>query len=311
MVLDITSVNPRERIAGMFLEQLSYPLGADETIEIRHKLPGDNKLMRRRFLCDAVQAAQYVIELDGEDVYVGAAPRYGSDGTKAGVRRTNALWTDLDFKDGHTRESRLEQLRKLSCPPALGVATGGGLQHYWLLDRPAESPEELSRVELVTQRLAAAMGGDPVHDRSRVMRVPGTFNHKYGEPRPVVMEHYFPGWRHGLEELEAMTETFAPATGSHAEEDGKVPREILGGPIREGGRNVALTSVAGSLRNRGLDAETICVILMEVNRFRCEPPLAETEVVDIGRSIGRYPPGSPRYRKSSAMRVYSNRKVSS
>jgi hypothetical protein len=311
MVLDITTVNPRERIAGMFLEQLLYPLGDNERIEIRHKLPGDNKLMRRRFFFDAVQAARYVIELDGEEVYVGAAPRYGSDGTKAGVRRTNALWTDLDFKDGHTRESRLEQLRKLSCPPALGVATGGGLQHYWLLDRPAESPEELERAELVMRRLAAAMGGDLVHDCSRVMRVPETFNHKYGEPRPVRLEHYVPGWRYGLEELEAMTEAFAPETGSHAEKDGKVPREVLGRPIREGGRNVALTSVAGSLRNRGLDAETICAVLLEVNRLRCVPPLAEAEVVGIGRSICRYPPGSPRYRKSSAVRIYTNRKENS
>jgi Primase C terminal 1 (PriCT-1) len=311
MVLDITSLNPRERIAGMFLEQLLYPLGADERIEIRHKLPGDNHLMRRRFLYDAVEAARYAIELDGVEVYVGAAPRYGSDGTKAGVRRTNALWTDLDFKDGHTRESRLEQLQMLSCLRALGVATGGGMQHYWLLDRPVESPEELERVELVMQRLAAAMDGDPVHDRSRIMRVPATFNHKYGEPRPVVMEHYYEDLRYSLEELEAMTEVFAPETGSHAEKDGKVPREVLCGPIREGGRNVALTSIGGCLRARGLDAETICAVLLEVNRRRCEPPLAKAEVVGIGRSIGRYPPESPRYRRSSAIRVYTNRKVSS
>lgn len=303
MVLDITTVNPRERIAGMFIEQLLYPLGANDRIEIRHKLPGDNKLMRRRFFYDAVGAARYIIELDGEDVYVVAAPRYGSDGTKAGVLRTNALWTDLDFKDGHTRESRLEQLRKLSCPPALGVATGGGLQHYWLLDRPAENPEGLERAELVMRRLAAAMGGDSVHDRSRVMRVPETFNHKYGEPRPVRLEHYVPSWRYGLEELEAMTEAFAPETGSHAEQDGKVPREVLGDPIREGGRNVALTSVAGSLRNRGLDAETICVVLMEVNRLRCERPLADSEVIGIIQSISRYPAGSARYLGSPARRV--------
>jgi Primase C terminal 1 (PriCT-1) len=153
------------------------------------------------------------------------------------------------------------------------------------------------------RRLAAAMGGDPVHDRSRVMWVPGSFNHKYGEPRPVLLEHYVLGWRHGLEELEAMTETFAPETGSHAQNDGKVPREVLGGPIREGGRNVALTSVAGSLRSRGLDADTICRVLLEVNRFRCEPPLLEAEVIRISRSIGRYPAGSPRYIGSPARRV--------
>jgi hypothetical protein len=311
MVLDITSVNPRERIAGMFLEQLSYPLGADERIEIRHKLPGDNKLMRQRFFCDAVQAARYVIELDGEDVYVGAAPRYGSDGSKAGVRRTNALWTDLDFKDGHTRESRLEQLQELPHHPSILVWTGGGWHPYFLLKKPAEGPEELARAEYVMGRIAEGLQGDPVHDRSRILRVPGTFNSKYGEPRPVVMEHYYPDLRHGLEELGQMAEALPRKVSDDPDYGGAVQRDVLRGPIREGTRNVALASVAGSLRNRGLDPETICSVLLGVNQHRCEPPLAETEVVDIGRSIGHYPPGRPRYRKSSAVRVYTNRKVSS
>jgi putative DNA primase/helicase len=71
---------------------------------------------------------------------------------------------------------------------------------------------------------------------------------------------------------------------------------------------VALASTAGSLRNRGLDAETICVVLLEVNRRRCEPPLDEAEVVGIGQSIGRYPAGRPRYVRSSAKRIYPNDK---
>ena len=296
-------VNPQEREAGLFFEQLLYPLAVQEKIEIRHRLPGAGQAMRRRFFANAVQAARYVIELDGEEVYVGAAPRYGSDGTKAGIHRIGALWMDLDLKNGHTRESRVDQLRKLSCLPSLGVWTGGGLHLYWLLERPAEGPGELERAELVMKRLAVGMDGDPVHDRSRIMRVPGTFNHKYGEPRPVVMEHCYEDLRHSLEELEAMTEALAPETGSHAEKDGKVPREVLGGPIREGRRNVALTSVAGSLRNRGLDAETICVILMEVNRLRCEPPLADAEVIGIVQSISRYRAGSARYIASPARRV--------
>jgi hypothetical protein len=79
-----------------------------------------------------------------------------------------------------------------------------------------------------------------------------------------------------------------------------VPREILGGPIRKGGRNVALTSVAGSSRRRGLDAGTICVVLLEVNRLRCEPPLADSEVIGIVQSISRYPAGSVRYIASPA-----------
>lgn len=85
---------------------------------------------------------------------------------------------------------------------------------------------------------------------------------------------------------------------------------MLRGPIREGGRNVALASVAGSLRNRGLDAETICRVLLEVNRFRCEPPLKDSEVVRVGQSISRYPAGSSRYIGSPARRVRHDEEAS-
>jgi Primase C terminal 1 (PriCT-1) len=126
------------------------------------------------------------------------------------------------------------------------------------------------------------------------------------------MECCEPNLRYGLEELGEMAGALSGTISNHdPDKGGTVSQDVLSGPIRDGQRNVILASVAGSLRNRGLDPETICSVLLGVNQHRCVPPLAETEVVDIGRSIGRYPPGSPRYRRSSAMRVYTNRKVSS
>ena len=50
--------------------------------------------------------------------------------------------------------------------------------------------------------------------------------------------------------------------------------------------------------------ETICAVLVEVNRLLCEPPLKEAEAIGIGRSVGGYPAGSPRFRRSSARRIY-------
>jgi hypothetical protein len=270
--------------------------------------------MHRRFYADQAEAARYAIG-PGRDheVYAGAAPRLGEDGTKAGVSRLWALWADLDVKGSHTRESRTEQLIKLLLQPSIVVWTGGGWHLYFLLEKPADGPEELQRAELVMRRMAAGLTSDPVHDRSRILRVPGTCNWKYGEPRPVVMERFDPDLRYGLEEVEEMAEALpgVAGVGDDVHHVGKVSRDVLSGPIWDGQRNVTLASVAGSLRDRGLDAETICIVLLEVNQRRCEPPLAEAEVVGIGRSIGRYPPGSPRYRKSSAIRVYTNRKVSS
>lgn len=59
-----------------------------------------------------------------------------------------------------------------------------------------------------------------------------------------------------------------------------------------GSRNKALTSVAGALRRRGLDAEAILAALLALNAAKCRPPLDEQEVKRIAQSVGRYPPAS-------------------
>lgn len=55
-------------------------------------------------------------------------------------------------------------------------------------------------------------------------------------------------------------------------------------------RNVSLTSVAGKLRNIGLDAEEIEAALAVVNEKRCIVPLDTEEVSRIACSIGKYEP---------------------
>jgi hypothetical protein len=302
----IHDVNPQQQHAELFFAQLFHQLAAEERIEVRSKLPGEGQPMRRTFYADPKVAAENAIMLGRrEEVYAGVAPRLGEDGTKAGVTRLWALWVDLDVKGSHTRESRTEQLIKLLLQPSIVVWTGGGWHMYFLLGKPADGPEELQRAELVMRRLAAGLASDPVHDRSRILRVPGTRNWKYGEPRPVVIEHFDPDLRYGLEEVEEMAEALPgdAGVGDDVHHGGMVSRDVFRGPIREGGRNVALASVAGSLRRRGLDAETICVVLMEVNRLRCEPPLADAEVIGIVQSISRYPAGPSGYFGSPAQRV--------
>jgi hypothetical protein len=63
--------------------------------------------------------------------------------------------------------------------------------------------------------------------------------------------------------------------------------------IREGGRNGALTSLAGSMRRRGMDEPEIRAALLEANRRRCEPALDEREVARIAASVARYEPAQP------------------
>jgi len=300
--------NPYEQ-ANHFFASLLYPLAANERAEIRHKKPGEGQPMRRRFYADPVEAARDAVTLGlHEEVYAGVAPRLGENGTKASITRLRALWADLDVKAGYTHKSRIEQLMELPHHHSILVWTGGGWHAYWLLQEPAEGPNEQDLAEYVMRRIAEGLQGDPVHDRSRILRVPGTFNWKSGGLRPVVIEHYYPDLRYGLEELKEMAEALPRKASDGPDYGGTSPRDVLNGRIREGARNVTLASVAGSLRDRGLDAETICVVLLEVNRSRCEPPLDEAEVLAIGQSIGRYPAVRPRYVRSSAKRVHPNDK---
>jgi putative DNA primase/helicase len=65
-----------------------------------------------------------------------------------------------------------------------------------------------------------------------------------------------------------------------------------GAPLVDGARNDDLTSLAGTMRRRGMTEGEIFVALSEVNRSRCEPPLNEADVKTIAKSIGLYLPAS-------------------
>lgn len=63
-----------------------------------------------------------------------------------------------------------------------------------------------------------------------------------------------------------------------------------GALIPEGERNATLTSLAGSMRRRGMTSDEIYVALIEINRKRCQPPLEEKDVRGIARSVAQYEP---------------------
>ena len=72
----------------------------------------------------------------------------------------------------------------------------------------------------------------------------------------------------------------------------KVPAGTIAEKIAEGQRDQELTSIAGSMRQRGLDAEEIYAALAVVNSRRCNPPVDDTDLHRITKSVCRYAPGS-------------------
>lgn len=59
-------------------------------------------------------------------------------------------------------------------------------------------------------------------------------------------------------------------------------------PILSGGRNLSLTSLAGSMHNTGYSMKQIYQELQHVNKVACVPPLADRELQSIAESITKY-----------------------
>jgi hypothetical protein len=68
-----------------------------------------------------------------------------------------------------------------------------------------------------------------------------------------------------------------------------------GGQVTEGGRNNALTSIAGTMRRRGTSEEAIYAALSVENEKRCSPPLPDADVRKIAHSVSRYQPEDPAF----------------
>lgn len=147
---------------------------------------------------------------DAYNVYFGVATRNGG-GKKEHIREIVGIHADIDFKTT-PREDAEARLASFPLPPTFVVETGGGLHAYWLLNEPG-GPEDIPRVEAINKGIARILGGDlAACDASRVLRVPGTLNHKYEPVRAVTVAvaGAHPDRRYDLDDFEAYTDHEAP-----------------------------------------------------------------------------------------------------
>jgi RepB DNA-primase from phage plasmid/CHC2 zinc finger len=156
--------------------------------------------MRRRFIAaDRIDAAvSLALTLaPRNDMYVGVALRDGNiNGGRASISRCRVAWVESDDP------ATAEQLLAFVHQPTMIVSSGtaGHLQLYWLLGADCE-PDQLHRVN---RRLAIALGGDSAcADPARILRLPGTFNHKHDPPGPVRLLAHRGGLVHTLTALAA------------------------------------------------------------------------------------------------------------
>ena len=158
-----------------------------------------------------------IIPDDDRDTYIGAglapAPGYGPKrrATSAQVIGIPGLWVDLDYADGDAHKkpnlpTRAEAEQFIADDvarlraPNMTVHSGHGYQLWWLFDQPwtwaADDEDSRQRAATLQQqwvyriRDAARAHGwdiDATIDLARVMRLPGSMNHKGTPPVPVTL----------------------------------------------------------------------------------------------------------------------------
>ena len=210
------------------------------------------------------------IPANWRNVYVGVHPtakRKGAHGraTVADVTAVNCLFAEFDAKDHGDKaaiEAHLDNLwRHAAMPwPTAIIDSGGGYHCYWLLERTAMI-DDSNRGELAALQRGwvAFVGGDPAaSDLARVLRLPGTTNHKYEPARPVTIIEADGRRLYRLEdfaqlsppiETQAPRPTIRPATGAHDRYAAAALAGELDALARtgEGGRNDRLNRSAFAL----------------------------------------------------------------
>ncbi len=157
-------------------------------IELR-AIRGD-EVDRAFFRLDQLEeATAWAARCEDFNIYFGACTRKDdSSGKKDNLYDLPGLWVDFDFKDFESGEDQvIKTLKGFRPQPSLLVHSGGGIHAYWKFRKPVPPTPEL---ESMLKGLCRHLHGDlGATDLPRILRVPGTWNHKYEPIRPVKILH--------------------------------------------------------------------------------------------------------------------------
>ena len=169
-----------EQQARFFMDAIFGPKDAPY-IELRCLSPRGGPLQVWHKTREAA-ASDAVSRTDTWDVYVGIVPRAETRGGRdALVPESRWCWAECDTPMSVSRAMNM------GVQPRLVVRSSPGKAHcYW----PLRSPLSLDLLERANRRLAEHLGADPrATDAARILRVPGTVNHKYDPPPRVSITH--------------------------------------------------------------------------------------------------------------------------
>lgn len=192
-------------------------------------------------------------------------------------KATGWLVLDVDTRHGGDESLAILEQQHGTLPVTITANTGSSGQH-----RIFQMPDGIT----ITNRTGFVPGLDIRADGGYIVAAPSS--HKSGN-------HY--RWAEGcspkerapapaLEWLLAMIRKRSPSQNAAIAPTGQ--------------RNNNLTSLAGSMRARGMGEAAIYAALLVENKSRCTPPLNEEEVRQIAHSVLRYAPNPKAYHRTDA-----------
>lgn len=218
-----------------------------------------------------------------KDLYFGLSTRNGQGGTKADIVNIPGTWADIDFKNILRKD--VDKLLK-ECPlqPTFVVLSGGGYHAYWKFREPTDN---LEIVELINRQLAQYFGSDPVHDATRILRLPDTFNHKYDPKRPVKILIHNENRQYNQGDFEEHLPPLKTdaANGGQSSNPPGWQEEIIEG-VPNGKRNKDAAKLAGRYFEKGLSKAEVLTFLEGWNR-KNSPPMTENELKAVVESISK------------------------
>lgn len=208
------------------------------------------------------------------NLYFGVGLRNGKGGTKDHLTGIPSVWCDVDYKD----TSRLHLIAKLdSFPhkPSIIVKSGGGVHFYWILKEPL-TKEDIPKLEDMNKRIASILGGDPNStDAARVLRIPGTVNHKYKDKPKCVVSQIINNF-YVVDDFDVL-----PEIATNVQQDVTATSKSL---FQKGNRDADLFYTASCLYDGKMNPSKIEQVLILL-ASKCSPPFPQKEALIKVKSV--------------------------
>lgn len=232
------------------------------------------------------EAADFAVaQAEAWSVYMGVLPRVKGGGKAEHVRLCSWLWCDIDGGEKSPIEASqllLDTMAKNTIPaPHMIVISGGGCHCYWRLSEsaPCKTQEQQEAIRRVLKRLVLAIGGtapgphadSASTDPARILRVPGSWNHKQESPRYVWLRCLNPGldshdldwWKrhlpsepHPAKSRFVQNRQWMQSKGNDGELYPQTAAKLIR-PAQDGSKHMTMREVAVASRKKGFDAQAV------------------------------------------------------